>query len=74
MNEKIVLYSTNCPNCKMLEKKLTDNGINFDICTDMSIMQEKKITSAPSLEIDGKIYTFFEANQWLRSLKRGDRS
>lgn len=72
MDNKIVLYSTNCPNCRMLEKKLTDANIKFDICTDMEVMKEKNITSAPSLEINGKIYTFFEANQWLKNVKRGE--
>lgn len=72
MSEKTILYSTNCPNCNMLEKKLKAAGIDFEVCTDMSIMKERHITSAPTLEMEGNRYTFYEANQMLRKMARGE--
>ena len=29
--DKIILYSNNCPRCKILKKKLDDNKINYEI-------------------------------------------
>ena len=34
----IVVYSTHCPQCKVLEKKLQMAGIEFTICDDMDKM------------------------------------
>ena len=62
----IVLYSTNCPKCKVLEKKLNSSGIDYSIITDVDVMEQKGFQSAPVLEVDDKIYEFSEAVKWLK--------
>jgi len=62
----IVLYSTNCPKCKVLEKKLNSFGIDYSIVTDVDVMEQKGFQSAPVLEVDDKIYEFSEAVKWLK--------
>ena len=32
--EKMILYTTGCPKCRILEKKLSDKGIGFEKCDD----------------------------------------
>jgi hypothetical protein len=32
--ESIVLYTTHCPKCRVLEKKLSDKGVKFETCED----------------------------------------
>lgn len=57
----ITLYSTGCPNCRLLKEKLDRFGKQYETVTDTSIMKEKDIYAVPALEIDGKIYSFKEA-------------
>ena len=64
----IVLYSTHCPRCVVLEKKLKQKGIDYNEVNDISIMEEKGFLSVPILEVDGKIMDFKEANDWINKL------
>ena len=57
----ITLYSTGCPNCRLLKEKLDRFGKQYETVTDISIMKEKDIYTVPALEIDGEIYSFKEA-------------
>ena len=62
---KIILYSTGCPKCKVLEKKMDSAGLEFKIETDNEKVKdacEKLGTlSVPILEIDGRVYGFTDA-------------
>lgn len=59
--EKIIMYSTGCPKCKVLEAKLNKTEASYTICTDTKIMTEKGINHLPALEYNGKIYGFSDA-------------
>lgn len=61
----IILYTTGCPRCKILEKKLEEKGIKYDICEDIGVMVNKGFVSAPMLELDGEIMDYTKANEWL---------
>ena len=65
----VVLYTTNCPRCIVLEKKLKQKGIEFEARTDFYVkeMIKKGFASAPLLEVDGEIMAFNEANQWINN-------
>ena len=65
---KVVLYSTNCPKCKVIEKKLQMKNIKYSVCTDINEMLMKGLRSAPWLEIDGKLYDFAQANQEINKM------
>lgn len=60
-----ILYTTGCPRCNVLEKKLKNANIDFDICTNTDIMLEKNIIYAPALEVDNKLLDFKEAVKWV---------
>ena len=62
---EVVLYSTGCPKCKVLEKKLTQKGIDFTIDLDINKLIEMGFKSAPILEVDGQFMKFAEANKYL---------
>ena len=38
---EVILYSTNCPKCSVLEKKLSSANINYKIVTDTDLMIKK---------------------------------
>ena len=57
----IILYTVDCPKCKVLEKKLNNANISFEVCKDTKLMAERNISKLPMLEVDGKLLTFQEA-------------
>ena len=63
----ITLFSTNCPKCKVLEKKLNDKNIEYKIETDIDKMFELDITQVPMLMIDDKLYDFSKAVEWVNA-------
>ncbi len=62
---EIILYSTNCPKCKILEKKLTEKNIKFTKNNNVIEMSELGIDQVPVLSIDSKMLSFVEANKWI---------
>lgn len=64
----VILYSTHCPKCNVLEKKLKQKGIDYNEVNDVTVMEEKGFLSVPMLEVDGKIMDFKEANDWINKL------
>lgn len=68
----IVVYSTHCPQCKVLEKKLQMAGIEFTICDDMNKMNEMEMKSAPGMQVnDGPLMNFKEAITWVKENTNG---
>ena len=65
MGEKIILYSTKCPRCLIIEKKLKEKGIQYEENNDTQAMIDKGLEMAPALEVDGKIMDFKEAVNWI---------
>lgn len=61
MAQKIILYSTNCPKCKQLERKLNSLNIEFEITNDIQKLIDLGFRSAPVLQIDDKFYEFSAA-------------
>lgn len=62
----IILYSTDCPKCKVLEKKLAEKGIEFSVNKSIEEMLSLKILEAPKLSVDGKLLDFPAAVNWLK--------
>ena len=64
----ITLYTTHCPKCVVLEKKLTQKGIQFGVVEDVIEMEMLGIHFAPALRIDdGPIMNFTKAIEWVNS-------
>lgn len=65
MTKMVTLYSTHCPKCVILEKKLQLNDIDFDVVTDVDLMEQKGFMSLPVLEVDGEEMDFGKAIKWV---------
>ena len=63
----VILYTTNCPKCRVLETKLNEKNITYTEETDLEIMQQKGFSMAPMLEVNGEIYDFSKAIQWVKN-------
>lgn len=64
---KVIMYTTHCPQCKVLEKMLNDKKIEYTQITDIDIMKSKGIQSVPYLEVEGELKNFKESMEWIRN-------
>ena len=64
----VTLYSTGCPRCNVLKKKLQQKKIEYVEINDVSIMEEKGYLSVPVLEVDDTSMDFKEAVDWVNIL------
>lgn len=71
--ESITLYSTGCPKCNVLIKKLNAAGVKFEIVEDEKVITDVcetvGTTFLPLLEVNGEYYDFAAAIKWV-----GERS
>jgi hypothetical protein len=63
----IILYSTDCPRCRILKKKLDMAGLEYTINTDVDQMLKMGFQEAPVLGVDNAFMNCTQANAWLRS-------
>lgn len=62
---QVTLYSTGCPKCKVLKAKLDCKNISYNVVSDVSVIANKEIQTVPVLDVDGKMFDFKEAVQWV---------
>ena len=61
----VTLYSTHCPKCQILEKKLSQKGIEYVEVNDTQQMLDMGLKSVPWIEVDGQMMDFNQANKWI---------
>jgi glutaredoxin-related protein len=61
----VILYSTHCPKCDVLADKLKQKNIQYTEVNDIKIMSEKGFEFMPMLEVDGTVYDFKNAVNWV---------
>lgn len=66
---KIILYSTGCPKCKILESKLNAKNIQYDKNTDTDEMIRLGFQTVPKLKVDDELLDFGEAVKWINNRK-----
>ena len=66
----IILYSTNCPKCKVLTRKLEEKNIEYIEFTDVDKMIEMGFSVMPMLEVDGIVMDFATANKWINEFNK----
>ena len=60
-----ILYSTGCPRCRVLEKKLEAKGISYEIENDIDEIMEKGFSNVPVFVADGEVMDFTKAVAWV---------
>lgn len=67
---KIVMYTTHCPQCNVLAKKMTQKNIQYIEIDDIEVMRNLGIMTAPMLSIDdGAPMNFKDSINWINSLE-----
>ena len=62
----VTLFSTNCPKCRVLEQKLNQKNIAFDISDNIQEVIDQGFMSAPVLKIGDDYMDFTTAITWLK--------
>lgn len=65
-----ILYSNDCPNCKILENKLKNKNVEFKKESNLEYIIEQGLMSVPILRKDDILMTFMDANEYLNKLER----
>lgn len=68
----ITLYSTGCPKCNILERRLTNDKINFTISYDINKLIEMGFQNAPILQINDQFIEYGEAMKRLKAYEAGE--
>lgn len=66
MADNIILYSTDCPKCKVLKTKMNEKGIKYKENKSIDEMLKLGIKSAPVLSVDGKMMDFKSALTYVK--------
>ena len=66
----IVLFSTGCPKCSILKKKLEQKGIVYQENNSVEEMLGLGITQVPVLKIGSRLLEFADANDWVNKQVR----
>lgn len=59
------LFSTGCPKCTILKKKLSQKDIEYTEVNDIQQMLDMGLQSVPWLEVEGQMMNFEQANKWI---------
>lgn len=66
---EIIIYSTGCPKCNVLKKKLVKKNIKFTESNDVDVMTSLGIDQVPVLSVNGKLLDFVKANKWVNEME-----
>ena len=64
---RVILFSTGCPQCNVLKEKLKDANIDYIEVTDKDIIIANGITRLPVLEVNGIKMELSTANEWIKN-------
>ena len=66
--DSVVLYTIDCPKCKVLETKLNSKNIPYEVFKDKDKMIENGLSTMPVLEVDGRLLDFGQAVKWINEV------
>lgn len=69
----ITLYSTGCPKCNILERRLMNDGISFNISNDVDELIDMGFQNAPVLQIGDSFIDYANAMKLLKVFEEVER-
>lgn len=69
----ITLYSTGCPKCSILEKRLTNDGISFNVSNNIDKLINMGFQNAPVLQIGDSFIDYANAMKLLKVFEEVER-
>jgi hypothetical protein len=65
MEGSVIFYTTGCPKCAILKKKLDAAHIPYTENRDVDEMQALGMTEAPALSVGGELMSFGDSVRWV---------
>ena len=65
----VILYSTGCPKCEILESKLKISKITYDVVKDKNEMIKNGFKNVPVLKVNNEFLDYYEANNLIWKVK-----
>ena len=65
---KVVFYTIGCPQCLLVERKLTEKWIPYDEKNDIEEMISLGFKHAPILVVDDKVMGVKDALNWIKTI------
>ena len=62
------LYTTHCPKCMVLKKKLDQKNISYEESNELDVLVKCGIQSVPVLDVNGELLLFDKAIEYINSL------
>ena len=79
--QKIIFYTTNCPRCQVLKKKMDSLGIDYELNDNIEEMALQGIQTVPMLRIEEELFDssslttlldFSQAVKWLKEYEKNE--
>lgn len=79
--QKIIFYTTNCPRCQVLKKKMDSLGIEYELQDDIEEMMLWGVQTVPTLRIEEELFDssslttlldFSQAVKWLKEYEKNE--
>lgn len=64
---KITLFTTGCPRCSVLKKKMDMKNMVYDVTNDTNVARNAGFTTAPLLFVDDTVMDFEDAVKWVNA-------
>ena len=64
----MILYSNDCPKCKVLKTKLDQKNVQYEVCSELDELIARGIMSMPVLRINDEFLEFSEAVKYANGL------
>ena len=62
------LYTTHCPKCMILKKKLDQKNISYEESNELDVLVKHGIRSVPVLDVNGELLLFDKAIKYVNGL------
>ena len=62
---RVILYSTGCPKCEVLKKKMDMCNIEYEVNNSVEEMQALGFQELPQLSVGGVVLGFVDAVKWV---------
>lgn len=70
--QKIIFYTTGCPRCQVLKKKMDSLGIEYQLNNDIEEMMLWGVQTVPVLRIEKQLLDFSQAVKWLKEYEKNE--
>ena len=65
----LILYSNNCPNCRLLKKMLDTKGVEYTENNSVDEMLALGLTNVPALKVGDNLLSFNEAVAYIQKME-----